>query len=212
MDEEEIFLIAVYCLVLSLWAEYCQPRHPYVRPIEYRAFVFELDSWPEEKQRRMMRCVKFIRSATTTWYLLIRFTVPEIRLLLGYFSLENVQWQRRNRPDPEMVFCFVLCKLSYPHRLFKVSDHFGYSLSYLSSVANDLIEYLVDRYADLLEWHPLLTYAQMQKYAKACKRLAELRGKSAIWGFDDGTFRAFCRPKYRQKFFYSKYRRGHWME
>ncbi len=110
MAEDEIFLIAIYCLVRSLWAEYCQPRHPYVRPIEYRAFVFELDSRPEEKHLRMMRCVKFIRSATTTWYLLIRFTVPEIRLLLGYFSLENVQWQRRNRPDPEMVF--VLCSVN----------------------------------------------------------------------------------------------------
>ncbi len=111
-----------------------------------------------------------------------------------------------------MVFCFVLCKLSYPHLLFELSDHFGYSPSYLSSIANDLIEYLVDRYADLLEWHPFLTYAQMQKYAKACKRLAGLRGKGAIWGIVDGTFRAFCQPKDRQKIFYSKYCRGHGME
>lgn len=43
MDDEDAFFIAVYCLDLSLWAQYCQPRHPYVRPVEYKASLFDLD-------------------------------------------------------------------------------------------------------------------------------------------------------------------------
>lgn len=57
MDDEELFLIGVCCLILSFWAQYCQPRHRYVRAVEYKAFLFNLDGWPEEKQRRMMRYV-----------------------------------------------------------------------------------------------------------------------------------------------------------
>lgn len=118
MDDEEVFLIGVCCLILSFWAHYCQPRHRYVRAIEYKAFLLNLDGWPEEKQRRMMRYVYQSRQIVCRLCLQIRFTVPEIRTLLTYFELENVRWRRRNRPDPEMVFCFVLCKLSYPQRLF----------------------------------------------------------------------------------------------
>lgn len=166
----------------------------------------------KKKQRRMMRYVYQSRQIVCRLCLQIRFTVPEIRTLLTYFELENVRWRRRNWPDPEMVFCFVLCKLSYPHRLFEFADYFGYSPSYLSYVANDLIEYLVERYNSLLEWHPSLTYERMKEYAKACKELGELQGKSTIWGFVDGIFRQFCRPKNRQQLVYSKYRRSHGME
>lgn len=112
-----------------------------------------------------------------------------------------------------MVFCFVLCKLSYPHRLFELADYFGYSPSYLSYIANDLIEYLVERYNSLLEWHPSFDVrANEKKYAKACKELEGLQGKSTIWGFVDGTFRPFCRPKDRQQLVHSKYRQSHGME
>ena len=75
-----------------------------------------------------------------------------------------------------------------------------------------MIEYLVEPYNSLLEWHPSLTYERMKEYAKACKELGELQGKSTIWGFVDGTFRPFCRPKDRQQLVYSKYRRSHGME
>lgn len=111
-----------------------------------------------------------------------------------------------------MVFCFVLCKLSYPHWLFEPVDYFGYSPSYLSYIANNLIKYLVERYNTLLEWHPSLTYERMKEYAKVCKQLGGLRGKSAIWAFVDSTFRAFCWPKDKQQLVYSKYRRSHGME
>lgn len=110
--------------------------------------------------------------------------MPEIRTLLTYFELGNVRWRKRNRPDPEMVFCFVLCKLSYPHRLFELADHFGYSPSYLSYVANDLIEYLVERYKSLLEWHPSLTYERMKEYAKAASNWEDYKERAqsgALW-------------------------------
>lgn len=79
-------------------------------------------------------------------------------------------------------------------------------------IANNLIKYLVERYNTLLEWHPSLTYERMKEYAKVCKQLGGLRGKSAIWAFVDSTLRPFCWPKDKQQLVYSKYWRSHGME
>lgn len=91
-----------------------------------------------------------------------------------------MRWQRQNWFDLETIFCVILYKLSYPVRLFKLVDYFRYSLSYLSYITHNLIEYLVEQYNSLLEWYPSLMYKQIKEYAKSCKESGELQEKSTI--------------------------------
>lgn len=95
MDDNTLIIVAIYVIIINLWSEYYQPDHPDVSSAENQSSIFCLDAWPLEKQRRWMR-----------------FTTAEIRQLLFYFEIENVAWSFGHKPDPEMVFCFLLCKLS----------------------------------------------------------------------------------------------------
>ena len=62
---------------------------------------------------------------------------------------------------------------------------FGRSQSWLSTVFNDVVQFLYHRFKDILEWHPLLTYSQLQGFASAIEAQG---GGERIWGFVDGTF------------------------
>jgi len=135
-----------------------------------------------------------------------RFTKPQIRLLLQYFELDSIQWRSRYNPSSEMALCILLVKLSYPHRLFELFYLFGRSPAFLSSVFTDIIEYLCDRYDEILRWHPTITYRRIRRYARAIKRLG---GAGLIWGFIDGTFKGLCRPEKNQKNYYSGYKKQH---
>jgi hypothetical protein len=60
-----------------------------------------------------------------------------------------------------------------------------------------------------LQWHPQLTYEQMQVYAKAVEAISDCPW---IWGFVDGTFRGFCRlgeSNEAQRQAYSGHKRQH---
>jgi hypothetical protein len=138
-----------------------------------------------------------------------RFTVSDIRQLLPFLELDTILWRTRYQPSSELALCLVLVRQSFPQRLFQLSNLFGRSESYLSTVYNDTIEHLCLRYRQMLQWHPSLQYRRLRRYARAIKRVGGWTGEGTIWGFIDGTFRATCRPTENQRFFYSGYKKHH---
>ena len=195
VNEGDIIVLAFMIILISSWAVIASaPRHIYVPPVEYDHFEFDLDTWSPERLRRTMR-----------------FTKEEIRLLIGYFDLESIEYRQRIRPSPEFALCLLLCRLSWPRPLFQLTEVFGRSPSYLSIVLNDVLEHLRRRYSSILSWHPTLTYNRIRLYARTVKRLGGHRGRSTIWAFVDGTFRKTARPENKQEFWYSAYKRSHGM-
>jgi hypothetical protein len=58
-------------------------------------------------------------------------------------------------------------------------------------VWGDVILHLSRTFSDLLGWHSLLDYKRLKVYAEG---MFSVGGIEDIWGFVDGTFRAFCKP------------------
>ena len=71
---------------------------------------------------------------------------------------------------------------------------------------NDTLLFLVKRWGKLQRWHPCLTKERLKEYANALK---DHGGSGYIWGFIDGTFRGFCRPAYKQRWWYSGHKKAH---
>lgn len=69
----DVIILTLMVLLLDSWAKIAAaPRHRYVHLVEYDQTEFDLNTWSSECLRRTMR---FIRE--------------EIRVLIGYFDLEN---------------------------------------------------------------------------------------------------------------------------
>ncbi len=103
----------------------------------------------------------------------------------------------------------MLCaRLSFPGRLSQLADIFGRSPSWLSTVFNEAVLYLYNRFLGMLYWHPLLTYDRMRVFAAAVE---EVGGAEDIWGFVDGTFRGYSRPQGQedQQLVFSGHKRLH---
>ena len=162
----------------------------YRRPVyRYRRRPFRLRRWSDEKIQ-----------------LLCRFTRSELRRLLPLLHLDEIRWTGGVRPKPETALCLLLVRLSYPGRLLVIADHFGRSPAWCSTVFNDVAIHIFTKFRGILEWHPLLNYQRMARFAEAISDLLESRDgqeppgfvageESALfWGFVDGTFRGFCRP------------------
>jgi hypothetical protein len=75
----------------------------------------------------------------------------------------------------------------------------------LSTVSTNTNEFLDIEHRLLLEWHPQLRLERIKEYAK-CK--SKRGGGVGIWGFVDGTFRGFNRPRHRQRHYYSSHYHG----
>ena len=89
------------------------------------------------------------------------------------------------------AFCVVYARLSFPNRWEHLVDLFGRSKSWLSTIFNDVILYLLAWYHEVLTWSSQLTYERLQVYEEA---IYQVNGINGIWGFIDGTFRGYCRP------------------
>jgi hypothetical protein len=88
-----------------------------------------------------------------------------------------------------------------------MEEEFGRSRTWISIIFNDTIAFLAERFRSNIQWHPILTYERIQKYAQALTPYTA--GVEAIWGFLDGTFRGFCRPDQNQQTFYSGHKHEH---
>jgi len=142
---------------------------------------------------------------------LLRFTRSEIQQLVHHFDLESLHLPHRINPPNkgEFILCAVLARLAYPTRLDLIQHYFGRSYTLLSLVINAALQHLVDRYKDLLEWHPMYSsYEKLRIYARTINAIGDI-GDDCIWGFIDGTFKSFCRPGRNQREFYSGYKKAH---
>ena len=97
------------------------------------------------------------------------------------------------------ALCICLKRYTYPCRYAGLVPRFGRPVPQLCMITNLVLDYLLDRYGDLL--HNLnqgwLSPQSLQVYADA------IHNKGAAldncWGFIDGTVRPICRPKENQR-------------
>jgi len=113
------------------------------------------------------------------------FTPEQIRQLVPLLRLNDVAFRRRYITDAEQSLYILAARLSYPSRWHYLSNLFGRSSSWLSTIFNDIVLFLAARFGLLLWWHPQLTYSYLQVFAKAVE---DLYGVEDVWGFVDGTF------------------------
>jgi hypothetical protein len=106
-------------------------RHRRVLP--YTMSEFQLDDYPDDW------CHEYLR-----------FSRQNIKDIIPFLRLDLCVYRNRYNPSPEVAFCLVLYKLSWPHRLKDTLDLFGQSRAWQSSVFNDTVIYLVSRYRDML--------------------------------------------------------------
>jgi hypothetical protein len=175
MDEEDEEAVALAVAIVVFWYR-CERRcrETYRPPYEYVQHSFSLELMHPGRAR--------------IW---LRFTPEEIYQLVPLLNLEGVPFRNRYKVDSVTAFCVVAARLSFPSRWEQLSDLFGRSKSWLSTVFNDVILYLAARFAPVLLWHPQLTYERLKVFADAVERVGGVPG---IWGFVDGTFRGYCRP------------------
>jgi hypothetical protein len=112
----------------------------YRPPYEYIRHSFSLELMPPGRAR-----------------IYLRFKPEEIYRLVPLLGLEGVPFRSRYTADPMTAFCVVAARLSFPGRWEPLCDLFGRSKSWLSTVFNDVILFLVARFGPLLLWHPQLT-------------------------------------------------------
>jgi hypothetical protein len=104
-----------------------------------------------------------------------------------------------------MALCVVLARLAWPDRLIEAVKMFGRLESWISRVFNDVCTYLSSKFKETLQWHPQLQNCnRLLEFGQAISKVGG-GGKGRIWGFIDGTFRAFQNPSMSdlQTFMYS---------
>src|SRR5450432_3326106 len=116
---------------------------------EYQHFSWSIDLMPPGKARR-----------------LLQFSV-EVHHLVYLLHLHEIPWRRRVAVSSETALCIALAQLSFPGRWCLLSDVFGRSESWLSTVFNDVVVFLARRFGGLLRWYPLLTYYYIEALATA---------------------------------------------
>ena len=167
---------------------------PYITPLPVLAPRFDFNRLPDHLVKR--------------WF---RFSREEINLLVEFFDLEGCQIRYRYKVPAIEMLCIVCLRLSYPQRLFQMSEVFGRSKNALSVIFNDVLIYLSKRYRNTVKWSQHLTFQRLQTYAQTIGDFQGIEG-GFVCGFVDGTFKPFCRPEEDQRLFYSGYKHLHGMK
>ena len=191
-SDDVLLLLAAVIVVIVCSATDIPRAYPYRPPVGIPPGKFELDKLDDEYCRRLMR-----------------FTKDEIRTLVSALRIDEISYRTRYKPDPETALCLLLIRLSYPQRIFTLTQTFHRSEAWISTVYNDVCVHLFQEYKELVAWHPMLNNPKrLKRYAKAVLRQLDLP-YTAIWGFVDGTFRGVCQPQEEQEKIYSGYKKGH---
>jgi hypothetical protein len=163
-----IILIVVINCISAYESDGTWVKPVYYRPpIEYPFFDFSVASWSDEMTIRYLR-----------------FSKEEFYLLRNELVLDDVVYESRLRPSPDLPLALLLLRLSYPHRVWELTQVFGRSPSYLSQVWMAVVLHLDSRFGRMIEWHPTLTYRRIKHFARCLDRQD---GGGIIWGWLDGT-------------------------
>ena len=180
MDEGDENAAALAVAFVALWYYQCQAQqrhqervhwHP---PYEFIQCSFSLELMPPGHA-----------------HIWLQFTPEEIFQLVPLLNLEGIAFHHWYQTDLVTAFCMVCAHLTYPNQWEPLMDLFGRSKSWLSTVFNDTVLYLVDRYCEVLLWCPQLMYERLQLYEAA---IHCINGVHGVWGFIDGTFHGYCHP------------------
>jgi hypothetical protein len=141
-EEEEVAVLAVIALVVAAWLQQRRRsrrarKRRYRPPYEYVLSSFSLELMPPG------------RAWVWLW-----FTPEQIRQLVSLLGLDGVAYCCRYKADAELALCIVAARLSFPGRWHHLSDLFGRSSSWLSTVFNDIVLFLAACFGPLLWWHP----------------------------------------------------------
>jgi hypothetical protein len=139
-------LITTKSSLLPLIRRRCRRRRR--RVLIYQPSGFNLDDYTDDW------CIEFLR-----------FSQEEIREIIPFLRLDLITWRNRYSATPEVAFCLLLYKLSWPHRLKDSLYIFGRSISWQSSIYLDILRYLVARYWNMLFWdYERLSINTIQSY------------------------------------------------
>ncbi|EGZ07387.1 hypothetical protein PHYSODRAFT_319267 [Phytophthora sojae] len=126
-----------------------------------------------------------------------RFDVHGIRLLVRLCAMpDTVFTEAGDRCVAEEARAVMLYRLSYPRRLHDMRDKFGRSTPALSRIFLWTVEYVDNRYSELMYFNLKLVTAKMNDYCAAIQRRSPAQG---IFAFPDGTKVPICRPSPRQR-------------
>jgi hypothetical protein len=185
-----IVLIALAIVITSTIDTEEESPIRYYAPYQYSRFRCEIETFSDVNCRYNFR-----------------FSKGEIIYLTEVLQIGQIEWRNRYKPDPQVAFMVFLNRMAFPRLLRDMSDKFGRSPAWISSVFNDVAQHLAKTFEQVLEWRQCLnSYRKLQQFAKAVRSAGCGYG---VWGFIDGTFNAFCRPKETQKKYYSGHKKEH---
>ncbi len=127
-----------------------------------------------------------------TNYYLFRFTTPQICWIFLFLNFNSIKWTAQICPTFKLALCLILVSLLWPQHLFKLSNIFDWSVTYLSFIYNNIIKHLQHQYQGMLQWHSMLEYQHLQWYARAIQTAKGLLREKTIWKFIDEMFWGIC--------------------
>lgn len=132
-----------------------------------------------------------------------RFTKDQLKrlagLLLGEDDLRFASGRSKKhyfKASPVKALYLVCQRMAYPGRYYSL--RLGKHHSWLSNVFNGTVELLYKQWRDHLKWWPALNdIATLERYGRIAGEAGH--GGGLLWGFIDGTFFEYARPKDHQK-------------
>ena len=145
-----------------------------------------------------------------------RLTDTEMQMIKNRVSEEigNVEQNHQENSITEIyAYAYALCvclkHFTYPCRYADLVSSLGRPVPQLCMVKNHMVDYLFNRYGNLLKnldqsW---LAPQHLQMYADAIHNKGAPLGN--CWGFIHATVRPICRPKVDQRRVYNGHKRAH---
>ena len=132
-------------------------------------------------------------------------------LLKGYESLlfSNVPMEQWTICDGTEGLCVLLKRFAYPCRYSEMIPIFGRSVSELSIISNEVIDWnYTEHWHRVTQWnHSILDQVLLSTYANAI--FDKGAALDNCFGFIDGTVRPICRPVVNQGTLYNEHKRVH---
>ncbi|XP_072142310.1 uncharacterized protein [Dermacentor andersoni] len=149
-----------------------------------------------------------------------RFEKEDVRRLQRALGIpETVVTPQRVSVPGDEALCITLRRVAYPNRLCDLEDLFGRHSSTISSLTNEVLRQIDERFFHLLDDvnnHAWLNLDTLEKFSQVVSRKNSRVSVGVspftltnCWAFINGTARAICRPSRDQKLYFSGHKRFH---
>ena len=107
---------------------------------------------------------------------------------------DKFKCQNRVAVYPIEGLCVLLRRFTYPCRYADLIPRFGKPISQLWMVKNLVVDYIFEKYGDLLDsYEAWLSQDRLKVFADAVRKKGAALDN--CWGFVDGTVMPICKPK-----------------